>query len=98
VKFIIAIHRAERILDYVFTDVWGPTKMTSLGGMHFFVSFIDDFSRCYWVYKIRHRGEICIWSGRSIWRNTQEGRRYSVRIIMVITLVILSYNYAVMRE
>jgi len=36
VKFGITIHRIEEILDYVHTDVWEPTKMTSLGGMHYF--------------------------------------------------------------
>jgi len=36
---------------------WGPTKMASLGGMHYFVLFIDDFSRRYCVYTIRHKGK-----------------------------------------
>ena len=44
VKFA-AIHRTEGILDYVHTDIWRPTKMASLRGMHYFVSFIDDFFR-----------------------------------------------------
>ncbi|GMP93218.1 hypothetical protein CsSME_00043150 [Camellia sinensis var. sinensis] len=50
IKFGTAIHRTKGILDYVHTDVWGPSKNASLGGKHYFVSFIDDFSRRVWVY------------------------------------------------
>ena len=45
VKFGTAIHNTEGILDYIRTDVWGPTKTTSLGGKHYFVTFVDDFSK-----------------------------------------------------
>ena len=43
VNFGIAINRIGGILDYVHRDVWGPTKGASLGGNHYFVSFIDDY-------------------------------------------------------
>jgi len=58
VKFGTEIHRTERILDNIHTDNWGPTKATSLGGMYYFVSFIDDFSRRYWVHNLRKKGEV----------------------------------------
>ena len=32
VKFGTAIHCTEEILNYVRTDVWGPTKVASIGG------------------------------------------------------------------
>jgi len=56
VKFGTASHCTEGILDYVHTDVWGPTKTASIGGNHYFVSFIDDYSRRCWVYTMRHKG------------------------------------------
>ena len=34
VKFGAMIHRTKRILDYVQTDVWDPSKNASLGGKH----------------------------------------------------------------
>uniref|UniRef100_A0A5B7BZJ7 Putative copia LTR rider n=1 Tax=Davidia involucrata TaxID=16924 RepID=A0A5B7BZJ7_DAVIN len=58
VKFGTAVHRTQGILDYVHTDVWGPTKVASLGGKHWFVTFIDDFSRRVWVYTMRHKHEV----------------------------------------
>ena len=33
-KFGIAIHNIKGILDYVYLDVWEPTKSTSMGGRH----------------------------------------------------------------
>ena len=43
-------HTTKGILYYVHTNVWGPTRDSSLGGTHYFVTFIDDFSRKVWVY------------------------------------------------
>jgi len=48
----------EGILDYVHTDVWGPTKIASTGDNHYFVSFIDDYSRRCWVYTIKHKEKV----------------------------------------
>ena len=58
VKFGTATHCTKGILDYVHIDVWGPTKTASIGGNHYFVSFIDDYSRRCWVYTMRHKGEV----------------------------------------
>ena len=32
--------------------------MTSFGGIHYIVSFIDDFSRRCWVYTMRHKEKV----------------------------------------
>ena len=58
VKFGTAIHNTEGILDYIHTGVWGPTKTASLGGKHYFVSFVDDFSRRVWVYTLKSKDEV----------------------------------------
>ena len=38
VKFDLEIH-------YIHSDVWGPTKIAFLEGMHYVVTFVDDYSR-----------------------------------------------------
>jgi hypothetical protein len=43
--------KSER-LELVHTDVWGPTQVSSLGGSHYYVIFIDDATRKTWVYFI----------------------------------------------
>ncbi|XP_027182117.1 uncharacterized protein LOC113780520 [Coffea eugenioides] len=45
VKFGTAIHDSKGILNYVYSDMWGPSKTISLGGKNYFVTFIDDFFR-----------------------------------------------------
>ena len=57
VKFCTAIHQTKGILDYVHTDVWGPTKV-SLGGKRWFVTFIDDYSRRVWMHPMRHKNKV----------------------------------------
>jgi len=32
--------------------------MTSIEGNHYFVSFIDDYSRRCWIYTMKHKGEV----------------------------------------
>ncbi|KAH9669399.1 Integrase catalytic domain-containing protein [Citrus sinensis] len=40
------------------SDIWGPTKIASLGGMHYFVTFVDDYSRKVWVYLMKNKNEV----------------------------------------
>ena len=40
-------------LELVHTDVWGPAQVSSLGGSHYYVTFIDDATRKLWVYFLR---------------------------------------------
>jgi len=44
-KFDTVTHCTEGILDYIHTDIWGPIKTTSIRGNHYFMTFIDDYSR-----------------------------------------------------
>ena len=37
-------------LELVQIDVWGPAQVSSLGGSHYYVTFIDDATRKVWVY------------------------------------------------
>ncbi|GJT27803.1 retrovirus-related pol polyprotein from transposon TNT 1-94 [Tanacetum coccineum] len=58
VKFRTAIHKTQGILDYVHSDVWGPSKIRYLGGRHYYVTFVDDFSRRVWVYTLKTKDEV----------------------------------------
>ncbi|KAJ9546955.1 hypothetical protein OSB04_019498 [Centaurea solstitialis] len=54
VSFGVAKHNTKGIIDYVHTDVWGPSNTPSLSGGKYFVSFIDDFShKFYYVLKLK---------------------------------------------
>jgi hypothetical protein len=54
----VASHTSKGVLDYVHSDVWGPVAVPSNGDAHYFVSFIDDFSRKVWVYFMKHKSKV----------------------------------------
>jgi transposase InsO family protein len=49
--------KSER-LELVHIDVWGPIHVSSLGGSHYYVTFIDDATRKTWVYCIRQKYDV----------------------------------------
>ncbi|KAL0537750.1 hypothetical protein IC582_026735 [Cucumis melo] len=57
VKFGKGKHTTKGILDYVHSDLWGPTKEVSMGGSRYFISIIDDFSRKVWIYPLKQKDE-----------------------------------------
>jgi hypothetical protein len=58
VRFPSGVVRAERILQLVHSDVFGPVSVPSLGKYVYYVSFIDDFSRKTWIYFLRKKYEV----------------------------------------
>ena len=45
-------------LDLMHTYVWGSTQVQSLGGSHYYVTFIDYATRKTWVYCIREKSDV----------------------------------------
>ena len=50
VKFNTTSHHSEGLLNCVHIGIWGLAKTASLGDYRYFVSFIDNLSRHYWIY------------------------------------------------
>ena len=57
-KFSTSTHCTKGILDYVHTNVWGPTNTTFIRGNYYFVTFIDDYSKRCWVYTMKNKREV----------------------------------------
>jgi len=57
-KFRTGKHTSKGILDYINSDVWGQSPITSYGGLSYFVSFIDDFSKKVWVYMLKNKFDV----------------------------------------
>ena len=51
-------NRATSPFDLVHTDVWGPCRTASTLGFQYFVTFIDDYSRCTWLFLMKTRAEL----------------------------------------
>jgi transposase InsO family protein len=47
----------EAPMDLVFSDVWGPSSVASIGGARYFISFTDDYSRKTYVYVMKTKDE-----------------------------------------
>ena len=56
-KFTRAVHSTIGILNYVHSDLWGPSRHPTLGGGRYFLSIIDDFSRKVWIYILKSKYE-----------------------------------------
>jgi hypothetical protein len=48
----------SEMLDLVHTNVWGPAQISSLGGSHYYVTFIVVAARKTWVYCIRQKYDV----------------------------------------
>ena len=56
-KFNRSIARSKHVLDLIHSNVWESPEM-SLGGLRYFVSFINDYSRRLWVYPIKKKSDV----------------------------------------
>ena len=50
-------YKAKEPLELIHSDVFGPVKQASIGGMRYMVTFIDDFSRYLWVFFMKEKSK-----------------------------------------
>ena len=50
--------RSKKRLQLIHSDVCGPMPTESIGGHKYFVTFIDDYSRCCAVYFLKNKSEV----------------------------------------
>ena len=53
-----SVSHALSSFDLIHSDVWGPSPISTPGGSHYFVIFVDDFSRYTWIYLFKNRFEL----------------------------------------
>jgi hypothetical protein len=76
VRFKIATHKTNGILDYMHSDIWGSVRTPLKGGAQYFMSFIDDYSKKAWVYFLKNKSET--FAKFKIWKaevENQTGRK-----------------------
>ena len=49
--------QASEVLWLIHTDVCGPMNISARDGYVYFITFIDDISRCGYVYLMKHKSE-----------------------------------------
>ena len=58
VRFFSGIHKSKGPLDYLHSDLWGPAKVSSMGGTTYMLTIIDDFSQKVWVFFLKQKGDV----------------------------------------
>lgn len=59
VSFPPSLHKSSVPFMIVHSDVWGPSKIATLGGARWFVTFIDDCTRMTWVVLLKNKSDVC---------------------------------------
>ncbi|KAH9770122.1 Integrase catalytic domain-containing protein [Citrus sinensis] len=57
-SFKKSIHKTTEILQYIHSDLWGPSQISFLGGNRYFMTMIDDYSRRVWVYVLKSKDQV----------------------------------------
>ena len=57
-SFKTTMHKTKGTLDYIHSDLCGPAQTTSLSGVKYFISLINDYSRMVWVYLLKGKNEV----------------------------------------
>lgn len=50
--------RAKAPLEIVHSDLCGPMETPSIGGNHYLLAFINDYTRKTWVYLLKSKSEV----------------------------------------
>ena len=58
VRFAKGIHKTKGTLDYVHSDLWGPSRVPSKGGANYMLTIIDDYSRKVWVFFLKQKSDV----------------------------------------
>nr|AFP55546.1 gag-pol polyprotein [Rosa rugosa] len=53
-----SFHSSTMPFELIHSDVWGPSKHSTLSGMRYFVLFIDDFTRLSWVVLLKSKDSV----------------------------------------
>lgn len=50
-------HMCSSIFDLIHCDIWGPFYVPTLNGFKYFLTIVDDCSRCTWVYLMKLKSD-----------------------------------------
>lgn len=53
--FPISYNNAANCFELVHYDIWGPYRMASLMGAHYFLTIVDDHSKATWIYLMEEK-------------------------------------------
>jgi hypothetical protein len=48
---------SSHCFELIHVDIWGPFSTPSHNGSRYFLTIVDDYSRCTWLYLMQHKSE-----------------------------------------
>ena len=54
------IHKTKGTVDYIHSDLLGPTRVSSKGDVTYILTFIDNYLRKVLVHFLKHNNDICL--------------------------------------
>ena len=58
VSFPPSMNRRLFPFELVHSDVWGPSPVSTLSGIKWFVTFVDDCTRMTWIYVMKNKSDV----------------------------------------
>ena len=55
--FSVSTHVSSNPFDLLHCDLWGPFATSTVDGFRFFLTIVDDFTRCTWIYLLKNKSE-----------------------------------------
>ena len=55
--FSASTHVSDQPFELVHCDLWGPFSIPTVDGYKYFLTIVDDFSRCTWIYLLKAKSE-----------------------------------------
>ena len=56
--FLTKGNRSKRVLELIHTDVYGLLNVRPEGGLEYFITFINDYSRYDYIYLLHRKSEV----------------------------------------
>jgi len=44
-------------LELIYSDLWGPSHISSSNGFSYYISFVDAYSKFTWIYFLKNKSE-----------------------------------------
>jgi hypothetical protein len=58
VPYLSSSNKNDTPFSLIHSDVWGPSPISTVSGIRWFVTFIDDCTRMTWLYVMRHKNDV----------------------------------------
>ena len=55
--FSASTHVSDQPFELVHCDLWGPFSIPTVDGYKYFLTIVDDFSRCTWIYLLKAKSK-----------------------------------------